>query len=713
MRCIVTNEKREIVIDALNNVFNDADLITLEAKFKRLGEELSPTLVLDDERSISAISDIINEWLSEAKEVADMFEDTVQKALLNELEETKDVRIADLRKSGTTPANKASASVDMEIRGESLIDYQEKISSSTINNLYRSAQQPRNLMQDDLRRSVISSFLVDFKEGRIVRNSNQFNKNLAALFNRLLADLKIYADEMEVDYNKGLLLYNEEGKYTGQFSVVQNLANSLFGNKFNATYLNHLYATRTSNFKSAKALKAYNSYVILNNFDELLKYLLGKTITIDQRYVGSFTDVSNEKYKLLDNSNLVKTWRSSDDVDALSEMGNITKILLEQTPVLHYPTGENKFNNYLEVKDFTYVFNKLKNTPIFSEIVDKIRFAPNKFIPELINAALNSNVKGITAHDKDIIFSIQTRFYKNNFDPYGDTQYSLTEIMNKEYDEGYTGVLTQNLVDYISGMIDKTVSTNYIQYKPSDSGNMEIFNVKDANINMHKLIIEKGINNINNTLSTEYRKDLLDKYSVRRKGARLSIVIPGYTTKDGEYLHIVHSNNDNKLPTVFSVNSRGRQTPLTLSELDTMVLNGDVDLIPALVEFLDDTIYQSLDLQPEILDAFREIIEAPTKISAIMRLVSLGARSTMKNQLEKELAEGTTDMASVAECFPEAYNRETSLLDKKTNSIKTVLPDQANIIRDLARARMLVNGEAAKNNSHDLSGNSISNVSSP
>lgn len=47
MRCIVTNDKKEIIIDSLNSVFNDAELITLEAKFKRLGEDLSPTLVLD------------------------------------------------------------------------------------------------------------------------------------------------------------------------------------------------------------------------------------------------------------------------------------------------------------------------------------------------------------------------------------------------------------------------------------------------------------------------------------------------------------------------------------------------------------------------------------------------------------------------------------------------------------------------------------------
>ena len=135
MRCIVTNDKKEIIIDSLNSVFNDAELITLEAKFKRLGEDLSPTLVLDDERSISVISDIINEWIPEARDVAELFEDNVQLALLTELEETKDLRITDLRKAGVAPANKAAANLNMDIKEESLIDYQEKITSSTINSL--------------------------------------------------------------------------------------------------------------------------------------------------------------------------------------------------------------------------------------------------------------------------------------------------------------------------------------------------------------------------------------------------------------------------------------------------------------------------------------------------------------------------------------------------------------------------------------------------
>ena len=112
MRCIVTNDKKEIIIDSLNSVFNDAELITLEAKFKRLGEDLSPTLVLDDERSISVISDIINQWIPEARDVAELFEDNVQLALLTELEETKDLRITDLRKAGVAPANKAAANFD-------------------------------------------------------------------------------------------------------------------------------------------------------------------------------------------------------------------------------------------------------------------------------------------------------------------------------------------------------------------------------------------------------------------------------------------------------------------------------------------------------------------------------------------------------------------------------------------------------------------------
>lgn len=709
MRCIITNEDKRFIVDSLDNVMNDTELLTLESKLKTLGEDLSSRFILDDDRSVGALTDIINEWIPAAREAAELFEDDVQLALLNEFEETKDVRVADLRKAKVAPANKAASNFKMDIKEDSLIEYQEKITSSTINNLYRSAQQPRNLMQDELRRSVISSFLVDFKEGRIVRSSQEFNKNLASLFNRLLADLKIYAEEIEVDFDRGLLLYDEDGKYTGQFSVVQKLADTLFEGKFNATYLNHLYATRTSSFRSSKALKAYNSYVILNNFDVLLKFLLGKTVTIDQRYTESFTDVTNEKYKLLDNSNLVKTWRSSDDVDALTEMGNITKVLIEQTPLLHYPSGENRFNSYVEVKDFAYVFNKLKELPIFSELATKIRLAPNKFVPELLDAALKTNTRGMTAHDKDIIFSIQRRFYKNNFDPYGDAEYSLTEIINKEYSEGQDGVLAQNLVDYVSGMIDKTVPTNYIGYAPSDTGNIELFNVKNNNLNSHKRVIENGINNINNTLSAEYRDDLLNKYLVRRNGARLSIQIPGYTTKNGERLHIVHSNTSTDIPQVFAVDSRKNQTPLSVNEMTRMIAEGDTDLVKALVEFLDDTIYQSLDLQPEILDAFRETTRVSSDVLAIMNLASLGGRSLMRNQIEKELADGTLDKASVSSCFPEAYSKDAVLFDKKTGSLKTVLPDQAHIVRDLARARMLVNGEAAKSNSRDLSGNSISN----
>lgn len=43
--------------------------------------------------------------------------------------------------------------------------------------------------------------------------------------------------------HNSLLLYDEDGKYTGQFSVVQKLADTLFGDKFNAYIpFNHLYA---------------------------------------------------------------------------------------------------------------------------------------------------------------------------------------------------------------------------------------------------------------------------------------------------------------------------------------------------------------------------------------------------------------------------------------------------------------------------------------
>ena len=68
MRCIITNEDKRFIVDSLDNVMNDTELLTLESKLKTLGEDLSSRFILDDDRSVGALADIINEWIPAARE---------------------------------------------------------------------------------------------------------------------------------------------------------------------------------------------------------------------------------------------------------------------------------------------------------------------------------------------------------------------------------------------------------------------------------------------------------------------------------------------------------------------------------------------------------------------------------------------------------------------------------------------------------------------
>jgi len=79
-------------------------------------------------------------------------------------------------------------------------------------------------------------------------------------------------------------------------------------------------------------IDGYNSWVILNNFDAVLRSTFGKSIYIDNlspRFSGE------DKYSLSNaqTSNMNSTWRSSDIIDVASEVSNIVKLLVSTAKV--------------------------------------------------------------------------------------------------------------------------------------------------------------------------------------------------------------------------------------------------------------------------------------------------------------------------------------------------------------------------------------------
>jgi len=132
------------------------------------------------------------------------------------------------------------------------------------------------------------------------------------------------------------LLYDEQGDYNidSKDKIVLK-AKELFKD-FNEDKLNDLFQRRVDNDTASLALKAFNAWIMFNNFDNLTKHFLKDTVKISQNDVGVERDISSNKYKIVDKTGLVKIWRTSEDINAIDELGSITTLLIEQIPLYEY-----------------------------------------------------------------------------------------------------------------------------------------------------------------------------------------------------------------------------------------------------------------------------------------------------------------------------------------------------------------------------------------
>jgi hypothetical protein len=75
-------------------------------------------------------------------------------------------------------------------------------------------------------------------------------------------------------------------------------------------------------------LDAISSWVILNNFDVILKQTFGKAIDINP----DKSKYSIGKYSVGGGSNVYNTWRTNEEIDLSKEINNISKAIITSLP---------------------------------------------------------------------------------------------------------------------------------------------------------------------------------------------------------------------------------------------------------------------------------------------------------------------------------------------------------------------------------------------
>jgi hypothetical protein len=137
--------------------------------------------------------------------------------------------------------------------------------------------------------------LVNFKIGQIPTTAEQVNNNIASYKEELAKAIVDYANTY-AERNITAQMYNEDGTLNiSGYRTVEELAKHLFENTTDIELID-AFKMRNESPKSRAFLDAFNAWIILNNFDMLLKAELKDSVNIKKSLLDAQVDKDVIKY---------------------------------------------------------------------------------------------------------------------------------------------------------------------------------------------------------------------------------------------------------------------------------------------------------------------------------------------------------------------------------------------------------------------------------
>lgn len=624
---------------------------------------------------------------------------------------------------------------------------ERRVATPSISDIYGSASVVKEYMLNQFRYNIIEASLVNFADGRLIKSNDDLNVYIAkyknTLFKKLVDYIKLANSEEGIETDASMLdtIYLDGIPNVENMQKVLDVASGIFEN-ISKSALDSAFVSKKRNiegfYKNQMLVDGFNAWAVLSNgnFDTILKSLFGKNMEIRNKgYVGIELPVSTNKYQFRSGSNMVKTWRTNENVDALSEIGNVSRLLIEQTPVINHVTGEQIGDKYLNLKQFVHSFSKIKdeyNFMFFGErlqdLVLNLHSAPNYYLGEILKEILNSDTRSkvFQVNDLNVFKSIYDKFYnKDKFN-------SLYNIANRDYLTS-KAITTYDLLDSISGVVDRTNNARYVEYAlNSDTRDLDSSEIKQSNVNRRKIQRENDIDIANELMAD--RTGLLNRWGISVNNATtgdVSFTLP----YKGEKVTVIYNSN--------AVSSKG-QRKLELSNSDIVkfgrlntileepsftklkaiyeennpqVLTDGERLYVSLIEFIDDFANTGfLRGNVDLLAAFRNVNEA-NNLDYLDKLVAVASSSAFVNTVYDGYENnnpGNLSLRSYIETlnyYNEKLgdNNERFYYDKTSNSLKAIRPNLINVLNDIVAAEQIVTGEIYKSVIKNAEGNNIPN----
>lgn len=618
---------------------------------------------------------------------------------------------------------------ELQTSTEQLTDQQQirnrlDASKYFMNKSYGIADEVRTFYENIINQNLfdrlfVNRFLDDQKPG-IVKTNSELNDNIRKYQTQLLKNITSYlrtifrsSDRIQLDNDikdaiQNPILYDSDNNYTGILELLQPIINTyikepLFGN---ADIIRQMYSDskdpKSENFRRSKQkLLAFNSAILLENFDTYLSSVFGKSLQIKDFNQKTGKD----KYQISEKTaNIAKTWRVSENIFPENEADAITKLAINTTPLYNYGSDTPKEGYYLNFQDFQYTIGKIKDlafNPISSEIIlDRqfeskygnipkeikgksfrtliayIRRNPRKYIHHIFNILSNQEFKqsypelykGFTSDELNKLYSLSIGIFNGNN--------SIRNLCKNPKDIDYYSYITQSS--------DSIFNVKYLQYYVDENEQGCVRTLLDQGINNVKRKIEQTINVSNSIKLIKDWKSYKELFKIQDKDL-----------DKFKYLEF----------TIPDTNIKIRVSASSGSVTITGISNYSQDF-SKILPFIDDILHLNLQNNIDLLNSLREQYYSDSELAK--SLLSFSSRVLLNKYVSKQFLDDLPTN-SRQDIIQKIYGKNSPLYNWNLDELGMIHGTDVITLNKIALAKSNLDGIITSTQVKDSEGNGQSN----
>lgn len=623
-----------------------------------------------------------------------------------------------------------------------------------LNEFFQGNVAARSRREEILSNELLLSSIINTKTGTVVANAKDLNNNLERFKADEYIKIRKYLENLGYSgYTDGM--YSKHKLNVSSFNnLLKDIYNIIQDKIQNETFKTDLRSSWIDSImgKTSEFYDVVNAYINLMYFDKVLDATLGTYIKIDDSLIEPITFKINSigkiesKYKYSFNSGnaeTVKGWETAENRDAIKEMGKFSKLIIESIPFYNYQNKE-KLNINLNAVRFSNAITRLLDISNqldaidhadFLELIHTNHFKPEQNFPKILDMLFSDNHKslvrklknlGLTDFDLNVLYSIKKQVYQG-----ANSYNSIEQKFINEH-----GELTSRypIVRSILGVVDSTVTMNYLQHKYNYNDGEYQTTIK-IKYPTDRTVYEMTTNINKNVINKSDKSAVLEKYSIEADGNHYKITIGGnykFTVKSdskGRGLGALNKTNTSSryvsidnLPDINPETSDYRKKLLSRKGL-SQIENNFMEIL----SFIDDMLHTTFSKDEDGLieyNVFRQLDKHGLEnllLAASRGLIITDIYNKFENE-RKSLGLTKIELGKYLELNPDIYHfvninnldskdRKHLLRQHITGEYLTTVADSEQWLHNLSHAKAILSGEVSKAVIKNLENDSIPNFS--